>query len=65
MYPQGQCESKLSGQPLSTVHHKDYRNRTKHKEDDLDVLPMGRLSRDSAVMRKEGDGGFMRKLVMG
>ena len=36
------------------------------QEDDLDILPIGRLSRDSAVFRKEGDTGIMaRNLVMG
>ena len=36
------------------------------QEDALDVLPIGRLSRDSADMRKEGGQGIvMRKLVMG
>uniref|UniRef100_A0A0B7BSV9 Uncharacterized protein n=1 Tax=Arion vulgaris TaxID=1028688 RepID=A0A0B7BSV9_9EUPU len=61
----GSTQKKLTGQPLSTAHHKDYRTRTKHKEDELDVLPIGRLSRDSAVMRKEGDQGIvMRNLVM-
>ncbi|KAK7507540.1 hypothetical protein BaRGS_00001475, partial [Batillaria attramentaria] len=62
----GSAEKKLTGQKLSTVHHKDYRDRTKHKEDADDALPMGRLSRDSAVFRKEGDEGVLvRKLVMG
>lgn len=36
------------------------------QEDEMDVLPIGRLSRQSAVMRREGDLGIvMRKLVMG
>lgn len=36
------------------------------QEDAQDALPMGRLSRDSAVFRKEGDEGILvRKLVMG
>ncbi|KAH9498301.1 hypothetical protein Btru_006486 [Bulinus truncatus] len=61
----GSAKKKLTGQPLSTAHHKDYRTRTKHKEDELDALPIGKLSRDSAVLRKEGDVGVvMRNLVM-
>lgn len=36
------------------------------QEDAKDALPIGRLSRDSAVFRKEGDAGVLvRKLVMG
>ncbi|KAL8593185.1 hypothetical protein ACOMHN_009840 [Nucella lapillus] len=61
----GSAEKTLTGQSLSTAYHRDYRDRTKHKEDDQDVLPIGRLSRDSAVFRKEGDEGVLvRKLVM-
>ncbi|XP_025104057.1 titin homolog isoform X1 [Pomacea canaliculata] len=61
----GWTEKKLTGQTLSNAHHKDYRLRTKHKEDAKDALPIGRLSRDSAVFRKEGDAGVLvRKLVM-
>ena len=36
------------------------------QEDEKDILPIGRMSRDSAIFRKEGDTGIMvRNLVMG
>ena len=36
------------------------------QEDEKDILPIGRMSRDSAIFRKEGDSGIMvRNLVMG
>ncbi|GFS00827.1 titin [Elysia marginata] len=61
----GATQKPQLGKPLSTAGHKHYRDRTKRKEDALDVLPIGRLSRDSADMRKEGGQGIvMRKLVM-
>ncbi|RUS90387.1 hypothetical protein EGW08_001882, partial [Elysia chlorotica] len=61
----GSTQRPGQSKPLSTAGHKHYRDRTKRKEDALDVLPIGRLSRDSADMRKEGGQGIvMRKLVM-
>ncbi|KAK3083179.1 hypothetical protein FSP39_015849 [Pinctada imbricata] len=61
----GSAERKLSGTPLSREHHKEYRDRMRHKEDDLDILPIGRLSRDSAIFRREGDKGVLsRQLIM-
>lgn len=63
---QGAAEKKLTGKKLSTLHHKDYHDKHRHKEDDLDLLPIGKLSRNSAIFRKEGDDGvFARNLVMG
>lgn len=36
------------------------------QEDDLDILPIGRLARDSAIFRKEGASGIIpRNIVMG
>ncbi|CAG2187953.1 Myosin light chain kinase, smooth muscle,Myosin light chain kinase family member 4,Death-associated protein kinase 2,Myosin light chain kinase 3,Death-associated protein kinase 1,Death-associated protein kinase 3,Myosin light chain kinase 2, skeletal/cardiac muscle [Mytilus edulis] len=61
----GAAEKKLTGKKLSTLHHKDYHDKHRHKEDDLDLLPIGKLSRNSAIFRKEGDDGvFARNLVM-
>jgi hypothetical protein len=46
--------------------HKDYKDKHRHKEDDLDLLPIGKLSRNSAIFRKESDDGvFARNLVLG
>ncbi|ESO95959.1 hypothetical protein LOTGIDRAFT_176638 [Lottia gigantea] len=61
----GSAEKKLRRSPLSKEHHKDYRDRQRHKEDEQDILPIGRLSRDSAIFRKEGETGvMMRELIM-
>ena len=36
------------------------------QEDELDILPIGRLSRDSAIFRNEGGEGILsRELIMG
>ena len=50
----------------SVVCHIHYIDLCDLQEDDFDILPMGRLARDSAIFRKEGDAGIIpRNILMG
>ncbi|XP_069108405.1 myosin light chain kinase, smooth muscle-like isoform X3 [Argopecten irradians] len=60
----GAAEKKLTGTKLSTQHHKEYQQRKRHREDELDILPIGRISRDSAIFRREGEQGIIAKNII-
>lgn len=61
----GEAQRNLKKIELSTENHKDYLYRTRNKNKEFDLLPIGCLARDSAIFRREGDKGILaRELVM-